>query len=160
MSSYSKEIADVIDTYLTDYDWKYSFDEDLGLFHFNLRIGGKIRNLQYIVAVREESFSVFAISPINADEDNLEEIAAMTEFICRANYQVRSGNFEFDVRDGEIRYKIYQNCCGGAIPNEQIVSENIYVCAAMFEHYSQGIISIIYGGLDAKEAIDLCRESE
>ena len=30
MSTYSKEIAAVIDTFLTNDDWKYHFDEDKG----------------------------------------------------------------------------------------------------------------------------------
>ena len=80
----------------------------------------------------------------------------MAQFLCRANYGLRNGNFELDVRDGEIRYKVFQNCSGGVVPNEEIVRDSIYVCASMFEHYSQGIVGIIYGGLDAKEAIDLC----
>ena len=156
MSTYSKEIAAVIDTFLTNDDWKYYFDEDKGQFRFGLRIDGKIKNIQYIVAVHRDSFSVFAISPINADEDNQEEITAMAQFLCQANYGLRNGNFELDVRDGEIRYKVFQNCSGGLVPNEEIVRNSIYVCASMFERYSQGIVGIIYGGLGAKKAIDLC----
>ena len=117
------------------------------------------KTIQYIVAVRQDSFTAYAISSLNADEENHEEIVAMAEFLCRANYGLRNGNFEMDVRDGEIRYKIFQNCSGGIVPNEEIIRDSIYLSARMFERYPKGIVGIIYGGLSVKEAIDLCEGS-
>lgn len=34
------------------------------------------------------------------------------EYITGANYGLRNGNFEMDVEDGEIRYKVYVNVKG------------------------------------------------
>ena len=155
MSNYSRAIVNAIETFLTNLDWNYRFDEDNGIFHFGTRLKGKIKTIKYYVFVHEDSFSTIAVSPIEVDHKNPEEIAVMAQFLCRANYGLRNGNFELDVRDGEIRYKSFNNIRGMEVSRE-VIKDSIFVSAAMFERYSQGIVGIIYGGLDAKEAMDLC----
>ena len=53
--------------------------------------------------MNKDAYCVYAISPVGADVSNLEERAAMAEFLCRANYGMRYGNFEMDLQDGELR---------------------------------------------------------
>lgn len=44
----------------------------------------------------------YALAPFKVPEDARMAVA---EFITRANYGMRIGNFELDLRDGEVRYK-------------------------------------------------------
>ena len=71
-----------------------------------LNTNNKLKTLEYLVGVDTDTYTVYAISPVAADVSNPEERAAMAEFICRANYGMRYGNFELDLRDGEIRYPL------------------------------------------------------
>ena len=67
----------------------------------------------------------------------------------------RHGNFEMDFNDGELRYKCYMNC-NGAIPTKNMVGGSIHCPAAMFKRYSKGILQILFAGMSAVDAIELC----
>lgn len=118
--AYSKNIADAINSFLTEDDWHFSFDDQCGLFKFGLNLKGRIKKVSYIVDVKDDEYVVYAISPIGADEKDEKMMAVMAEFICRANYGLKNGNFELDMRDGEIRYKSFVDC-EGLTPTTEMV---------------------------------------
>lgn len=153
--SYSVSIANAISAFLVEDDWKFSFNEQLGLFNFGLGISGRLKKVNYTIDVKDDEFIVYGYSPIGADIDDTEAMSAMTNFICRANYGLKNGNFELDVSDGEIRYKCYVDCAD-MLPNQEIVKHTIHCVAAMFMRYGQGIVDIIFGGASAEEAIAKC----
>ena len=156
--TYSKSIADAINSFLTEDDWHFSFDDQRGLFKFGLNLKGRIKNVRYIVDVKDDEYVVYAISPIGADEDDEKKMAIMAEFICRANYGLKNGNFELDMRDGEIRYKSFVDC-EGLTPTTEMVRNSIHCPAAMFDRYGDGIVDIIFGNSTAKEAVAKCEKS-
>lgn len=157
-NKYSTDIANKIKEFLTEDDWHYSFNEDNGLFRFGLSLRGKIKKVNYVVKVKEDSYIVYAISPVGADEEDAKMMSAMTEFLCRANYGLRNGNFEMDMADGEIRFKSFVDC-EGIIPSRDMVENSIYCPASMFDRYGNGIVDVIFGGVSAKDAINKCEES-
>mgnify|MGYP000070258736 FL=1 len=156
--TYSKSIADAINSFLTEDDWHFSFDDQRGLFKFGLNLKGRIKNVRYIVDVKDDEYVVYSISPIGADEDDEKKMAIMAEFICRANYGLKNGNFELDMRDGEIRYKSFVDC-EGLTPTTEMVRNSIHCPAAMFDRYGDGIVDIIFGNSTAKEAVAKCEKS-
>lgn len=156
--TYSKTIANTINRFLTEDDWHFSFDDQHGLFKFGLNLKGRIKKINYIVDVKDDEYVVYAISPLGADEDDEKMMTAMAEFICRANYGLKNGNFELDMRDGEIRYKSFVDC-EGFTPTAEMIRNSIYCPASMFDRYSSGIVDIIFGNSTAKEAIAKCEKS-
>lgn len=160
MKKYSVEIANAIKNFLENDDWYFSFDEEEGIFAFDLSIKNRVKKLSYLIRVHDDDYTVYAFSPIGADEEDHEKMMKIAEFVCRANYGLQNGNFELDVRDGEIRYKTYVDCEGGAIPTEEIVQESIYCPASRFERYGSGFAEILFGNATAKEAITKCKRAE
>ena len=156
--AFSGNIANAIIGFLTEDDWHYSFDDQRGLFRFNLVLKGRIKKLNYIVDVKNANYVVYAISPIGADENDEKMMAVIAEFICRANYGLKNGNFEFDMRDGEIRYKTFVDC-DGITPTTEMIRNSIYYPAMIFDRYSSGITDIIFGNATAKAAIANCEKS-
>ncbi len=156
--TYSKSIANAINNFLTEDDWHFSFDDQCGLFKFGLNLKGRIKKVSYIVDVKDDEYVVYAISPLGADEDDEKMMATMVEFICRANYGLKNGNFELDMRDGEIRYKSFV-ACEGITPTMEMVRNSIHCPAAMFDRYGVGIVDIIFGNSTAKDAIAKCEKS-
>ncbi|MBQ7221625.1 MAG: hypothetical protein IJS28_11665 [Synergistaceae bacterium] len=154
--NYSQDIASEIRGFLLDDDWKFDFDDDRGIFRFGVNIDGKMKHVNYFVPVRDDSYTVYAISPVSADSDDPQVMNAITEFICRANYGLRNGNFEIDMRDGEIRYKVFVDCDGGSIPTRDVIRGSIIIPAMMFERYSPGLLDVIFKGSNAAEAIEQC----
>ena len=156
--NYSNEIANVVKQFLTDVDWHYSFDEERGIFDFGLRVRSKIQKIKYLIHVKEDEMLVYGICPIGTDCDDEKMMVQMAEFICRANFGLENGCFEFDFRDGEIRYKSFIDC-DKVFPSTEVVKNSIYRTAAMYKRYAAGITSIIFAGSSAKEAIVMCEKS-
>lgn len=156
--AYSKSIANVINTFLTEDGWHFSFDDKRGLFRFGLNLKGRIKKVSYIIDVKDDEYVVYAISPLGADDGDEKMMATMADFLCRANYGLKNGNFELDMRDGEIRYKSFVDC-EGTTPTTEMVRNSIHCPAAMFDRYGAGIVDIIFGNATAMEAIAKCEKS-
>lgn len=156
--TYSKNIAKAINHFLTEDDWHFSFDDQRGLFRFGLCLKGRIKKVNYIVDVKEDEYIVYAISPLGANEDDEKMMATMAEFVCRANYGLKNGNFELDMQDGEIRFKSFVDC-EGITPTTEMIWNSIRCPAAMFDRYGAGIVDIVFGNATAKDAIAKCEKS-
>lgn len=156
--TYSETIANAIKSYLKEDDWHFSFDEEKGLFKFDLTLSrGKIKNINYLIDVEDDEYIVYAAAPIGADEEDKKMMANMAEFICRANYGLPRGNFELDMRDGEVRFKCFVDC-DGITPTSEMVQHSIHCPAAMFKRYGSGIVDIIFRNATAKDAIEQCEK--
>ena len=156
--NYSTEIANAINSYLKQDDWHFSFDEENGLFRFGLSLSSKIKKINYIVDVKEDEYIVYAIAPIGADEEDKKMMATMAEFVCRANYGLKNGNFELDMRDGEVRFKCFVDC-ESITPSKDMVQNSIHCPAIMFKRYGSGIVDIIFGNATATEAVNRCEKA-
>lgn len=153
--NYSMEIADELKNYLQNNDWNFQFDDDRGVFSFGLNIRSKLKSIRYIIGVNEDSYIVYAISPISADNDDDDQMKRIAEFVCRANFGLRVGNFELDFRDGEIRYKCYVSC-DGVIPTTEMITESVHCPAAMFTRYGDGIIQVLFNDAPAEQTVTVC----
>lgn len=152
---YSKRIADAIKSFLTQGDGNFYFNDQRGLFQFDLGLGGQIKKVTYIVDVRANEYLVYAISPLGVDQNDEKRMTEMANFICRVNSGVVNGNFDLDMRDGEIRYKCFVDC-EGITPSAEMVRSSLQCPAAMFDWYGPGIIDILVGGATAEEALEKC----
>ncbi len=156
--NYSESLKEKIQHYLADQEWHFWFNEETGAFEFILNLQGIIRDVKYFIDVWENDFIVYAICPFGVDSDDHKQMENMSLFLSMANYGLRNGNFELDVRDGEIRYKSFMEC-----KNMELSFEAIDICvsvpAMMFERYVRGIMSIILNNASAVDAISLCEDS-
>ena len=107
-----------------------------------------------MILVNDTSYTVYGFCPMNADEGCR---GPMAEFITRANYGLRNGNFEMDFRDGELRYKTFVDCEDSRIGTETI-KNSIYTVASMFMKYEQGIIAILFELKTPEQAVSDCEK--
>lgn len=157
--NYSMNIANAVCDFLNEDDWHFSFDQERGIFKFGLQLKGKLKKISYIVDIKDDEYLVYAISPLGADEDDSKMMANMAEFICRANYGLKMGNFELDFDDGEVRFKAHV-LCKGITPTAEMIKRSIYCPASMFKRYGSGIVDIIFGVASGKEAVDKCEKRD
>lgn len=157
--SYSSSVAKSIKSFLEGDDWHFSFDEEKGTFSFTLSMKNQMKKINYIISVKDSFYTVYAIAPIGADSADSEGMLKMAEFICRANYGLRRGNFELDMRDGEIRYKYFVDFDDATL-SQKAIKNSIYTPASMFIRYAPGIMSVIFGGAEAKDAVEKCEQSQ
>ena len=109
----------------------------------------KLKKLRYTVTTTNTSYSVYATIDLSADESNMAEVA---EFVCRANYGLRNGNFELDFRDGEVRYKCFVNC-DGTVPDREVVKDSIYIPYFMMKKYGDELVAVLFGMKSGKDAV-------
>lgn len=149
---YSDDIVNAVKNFLEEEEWSYFFEEDSGLFRFNLKIRSRIQNISYVIDVLEDEFITYGMCPIGADNKDPEMMAQMAEFICRANYGLKNGCFELDFNDGEIRYRSYVDC-ENQLLSTAVVRNSVHCTASMFERYASGIVDIIFNKAAAKDVI-------
>ncbi len=101
------------------------------------------------VIVEYNLFLFYAIAPFKVPEDAR---MAAAEFITRANYGMRIGNFELDFRDGEVRYKSSLDF-EGAILTPELIKQAIYPAVLTIDRYMPGLMGVVHGGKDPVEAI-------
>lgn len=150
---YSTEIAGKIKEFLEGDSWKFFFDSDKGIFHFGLHIGKKLRNIDYIIKVHEDSFTAYAVSPISSDTEDALCMAKMAEYFTRCNCGFPNGNWDMDYDNGEIMYKCFVDAVGMTLSRE-VIKNSISCIASRFKFCGDGIVDIIYGGVSAKEAAE------
>ena len=82
-------------------------------------------------------------------------MARLAEYLTRVNYRLRNGNFEMDYRDGELAFKCYVDCHGG-VPVQEAIDDSIFCPPAMFHQYGNGILQVMFSGIDPTQALEDC----
>ena len=94
-------------------------------------------------------FVFYSVCANNAPEDKRP---AMAEFITRANYGMRIGNFEMDFSDGEIRYKTSIDVEDDEL-TPALIKQLLYANVMTMNRYLPGIMSVLYGNVSPADAI-------
>jgi len=118
-----------------------------------LRVGfagqnGQLTCFAFIFADYEQ-FLFYVIAPIKAPADVRPMVS---EFVTRANYGLRIGNFEMDFSDGELRYKTSLDFEGERL-TAGLVKNTIYPAVQTMDRYLPGLMSVIHGDKSPAEAI-------
>jgi hypothetical protein len=108
------------------------------------------------VRVDLEQFIFYVVMPVRAPANMRSAVA---EYITRANYGLRIGNFEMDVDDGEVRYKSSIDFEGVEL-TPGLIRNTIYPAVQTMDRYLPGVLSVVFGGKSAEEAITTIEESE
>jgi hypothetical protein len=109
------------------------------------RVGFSGKNGKYAcyaaVRLELEQFLFYVISSVKAPE---EARPAVAEFLTRANYGLRIGNFEMDYSDGEIRYKSSLDFEKERL-SPTLIRNAIYPAVQTMDRYFPGLMKVMYG---------------
>ncbi|MCL4872186.1 MAG: YbjN domain-containing protein [Anaerolineae bacterium] len=135
--------------FLTDDGWHPQPVEGHTAYHTYFR--GRNGETHCFARVRSdlEQVMFYVMCPVKAPES---AFASTIEFITRANYGLRIGNFEFDYSDGEIRYKSSLDFEKIEL-TPQMIKNMIYPAVSTMDRYLPGLMGVMYGGKSAEEAI-------
>ena len=103
-----------------------------------------------------EQFIFYVVMPIRVPA---EMRVPMAEFLTRANYGLRIGNFEMDFEDGEVRYKSSVDFEGIAL-SPLLIRNTMYPAVQTMDRYLPGILKVVYGGSSPESAINAIEEQE
>ena len=120
-----------------------------------VRVKGKNGEWDSVAIAFEESSQAlfYSICPIKAPEAGREQIV---EFIMRANYGMKIGNFEMDYEDGdgEIRYKTSIDV-GDDRLTYALIAKLVEPNIAMMDNYLPGIMQVIVEDATPLQAIEM-----
>ncbi|HIJ80291.1 MAG TPA: hypothetical protein HPP76_01120 [Desulfuromonadales bacterium] len=143
----------VIEEALRAENWNFHRDADAPV----LRTGanGKNSDFKAVFVVREEHDSLFfyvEIAPKVPDGRRKEA----ADFLTRANFGIGIGNFEMDMENGEVRYKISIDMEGGVL-SHAMVNNIIRTGFSTTDRYFPAFMSVCFGNAIPSVAI---REAE
>ncbi|MBR5225742.1 MAG: YbjN domain-containing protein [Clostridia bacterium] len=122
----------------------------VGVFSIRMKLRCRLQSAQMIVLVREDNFSTITTLPLTADTDHR---LAMAEYLTRANWNMRNGNFELNMDDGEIRYKSYVHV-GKEKPDMAAARLATMLPFLMIDRYGDGLIDVLFGFKTPREAFE------
>lgn len=140
---YNVEIFNVIKAFLQGEDWPFTADENKGLFFLWEQIRGRVRKLQTIIDVHDDGYLVYTFSPISAEEDDEATKLQLAALLSEYNYSLLNGNAEIDLKDGDIRYKVYVDC-ENQIPNDHVIFNSIYCGPAEMKVLLPAICCVVF----------------
>lgn len=152
-----EQIVDAVRDWLDEDDWHYEYNAEKQLIKMGIKLKSKLKSGKYFIEFRQDSYAVYLCAPINGDKDNLGELL---KYLTMANYGLYNGNFELDVRDGEIRYKTFVNCDGLESLSPAVIKDSIYMCCVMMDRYGDGIAALALGFSDADTEIKKAEHSD
>lgn len=141
---------DLLNNFLNEDDWYPHRIE--GKYAFNMSYSGKNGDLRCLAIIRVdlEEFIFYAVAPIKVPETVR---VAVAEYLTRANYGLRIGNFEMDYSDGEVRYKSSLDFEGQALTSG-LIRNAIYPAVHTMDRYLAGLLRVSFGGATPLEAIE------
>ena len=79
-------------------------------------------------------------------------------YLTYVNYDLSLGNFELDLRDGEVRFK--NSCClVESKLSKGMVSVAVGLSHQLMDQFFPGLMAVVYGGKLPKEAYEACMKS-
>jgi len=136
-------------TFLEEDGWYPQQIEDRSIY----RVGFEGKNGRYTcfaqIRMDLEQFMFYAIAPIKVPE---AARAAAAEFLTRANYGLRIGNFEIDYTDGEVRYKSSLDFEGEPL-TPTLIKNAMYPAVHTMDLYLPGLLGVMYGNKTPEQAI-------
>lgn len=122
-----------------------------GKYIFRMGFAGKNGQLTCYAQIRVdlEQFLFYALAPVKVPE---EARLTAAEYLTRANYGLRIGNFELDFNDGEVRYKSSLDFEAAEL-TPALIKNAIYPAVQTLDRYLPGLMKVIYGAAFPAEAV-------
>lgn len=153
--SYSKQIANTLVSHMEEHEYRYEFDREEGIIRLRFKIKGKLDHVRFVLIIKDTHYVSYGCIDMNAEESQRKEVA---EYLTRANFGLWFGNFELDMNDGEIRYKVCVDCDHTTLSG-QMIERSLDIPIAMYQRYGDEMLKVMFGMESAEEAIKIAESN-
>ena len=146
----AKEVFDTLVNMLDTRDWKYEKHEDKLLIKSGVK--GDDLPIEFIVVVKPRNEVVQFISalPFNMPEDKRVDGAIA---VCVANYGLVDGSFDYDLRDGEIIFRLTSSYRESKL-GEDLFEYMIMCAASTVDQYNDKFFMIAKGMMSIEQFLE------
>jgi hypothetical protein len=143
------KLLDLTEEFFLSEDWKYKHRDGKPGLVINMNGKNAGFTIFAVEAEAQECLTFYALAPNRVPEEKRKDVA---EFLTRANYGMRNGNFELDFADGEVRYKTFIDVEGGTLTRRMI--QNLFVAnLGTMDRYYPGLMKVMFGGATPATAV-------
>lgn len=146
----AQSVYETICKTLESKDWNFTRHDDKMMINCGVR--GEDLPMDFFFLVNPESQVVSLISPMPYEigEDKRVDVALA---VCVANYGLANGTFDYDLLNGEIRFRIVSSF------RESVLSENLFdymvlVAATTIDDYNDKFLMVSKGMLTIQQFIE------
>jgi len=142
-------LIDVVEEYLIEIGWKFEKDDDNDV----IKTGVNAKNASFrliIYSMEEKDLLTVYVAQDNNVPENKRLLLA--EFITRANYGLNLGNFDMDMDDGELGYKVSADLEGGTLSRD-MVGNMVGAGVSTMDQYYPGLMAVLFSNATPEEAI-------
>jgi len=142
-------LIDVVEEYLIEIGWKFEKDDDNDV----IKTGVNAKNASFrliIYSLEEKDLLTIYVAQDNNVPENKRILLA--EFIARANYGLNLGNFDMDMEDGELGYKVAVDLEGGTLSTD-MVGNMVGAGVSTMDQYYPGLMAVLFSNATPEEAI-------
>lgn len=146
---YSKELMEIMKSYLDFCNYKYDFDEETAKFRFTVSSENEIEEELYTICIEPHSYSIIS-GFVNIDiiDSKFDEIS---EYINRINARIPF--VHFSIYDNVI-IRSHRLNCNGIIPDHALIDDCFKRMRHPAKQFVQGVVDIINGVGTAKELFE------
>lgn len=136
--------------YVEEKEWTFTEDEEYLILYMNLKT---VDTCRLLVQNDDDGIIIYTVFPIKVPE---EKRVMISDFLTRANYNLRNGNFEMDFYDGEVRFKVPLLLGMESTVDSDHIRRFTNLGFSMLDRYGAGLLKLIYGGsFDPKQEIQI-----
>lgn len=148
-----QEIFNVLKQWFKDDDW-HTTEKNGHIFEFGVTLKCAVGAVRVFADVRDGYYLCYVVLPVSGKNNILE----IQRFLTMANYGLINGNFELDLRDGEIRYKTFVNCEELVSLPARIVQDSVIQALLTVQKYGDSIarLCLFPGESSAQKEMDIC----
>ena len=145
----AKQVYNTLIKMLDERDWKYEKHEEDLLIKSGIK--GDDLPIEFIVFVKPKNQVVQFLSrlPFNMPEDKRVDGALA---VCVANYGLIDGSFDYDLSDGEIRYRLTSSYRESTL-GEDLFEYMIMVAASTVDEYNDKFFMLAKGMMSVEDFI-------
>jgi len=142
------KVAQAVQEFLQDMRWKW---EEWGENRYRVFVPGRTGQWIWLVNWDEDDtyLGTHSVGPMKVPA---RQRPAVAEYLMRANYNLRLGNFEMDYSDGEFCFKTSVPL-RSVDPNMELVRDIAFANFAMMDRYLPGLMGVAFGKISPKAAI-------
>jgi hypothetical protein len=153
----SKTLYDRVSDYLTEREWNFASFPENGYVSFGLRL--RVSSVRVIVDTSEGAgwsrLLVYCMYPTFVPEPRRQ---AVSEAIARINYATTFGNFEMDLKDGEVRVRTVLE--GDGFLGESMIDRAIRKSLDLADQYQSALLAIAFGNESPQNILEMTERAD
>ena len=152
-----KALFERVEDYMDSNGWNYSKGEDKQAFAMDVAVtDGKVRVVLNVVESEGlQQVLVYSIFPIFVPEHSR---ARMAEGITRINYATSFGNFEMDLKDGEVRVRTVLE--GDGFVAEPMIDRAVRKSLDLADQYQAALLAIAFGNESPQKILEMAERAD